>query len=119
MEVPGQRPRTKLSPTVQHACPDAGARGSSAAVQRLQLPEFVRDLLDVILKIREILGQVQISAKTDSLHGHPQQRPAYPHPVFFSVRSRISALHKGRRTAQPDREQIGMQPDLMGRCIHP
>ncbi|MNI59186.1 hypothetical protein D3C73_1143360 [compost metagenome] len=68
-------------------------------MQLLDLPELIRDLLNIIAEIRIRLHQMQISAQADPVNPLSEQGAPDADPVFFGIQRRVSALHEGRQAA--------------------
>ena len=102
---------------MQDRDPDRQYRRRAVGVQGLDLPELVRHLRDGLGKLREALGQVQVPAQPDAVHALAQQRAAHVQPVVEGVLFRVSAFHEGGQPAQADREQVGVEAQLVHRHV--
>ncbi len=92
--------------------------GLSFGVEILNDMKFLRKLFDIVTEIREVFGQMQVAAESDTVNGTAQQRSSDAVPVAFCLRCRVSAFHESRRAAESYGEQIGMQPEFMHRNIY-
>ena len=113
MEVAGQRPGPQLAPGVHHRHPAGQGVGRAVAVHLHNAAELDGHVLDGVVELREIEGQVQVAAQADAVHRLAQQCAADVLPVLQGVPGRIAAGREGRRAAQPYREQVGVEAQLM------
>ena len=82
-------------------------------MQLLNRAEFIRYLLDLVVKTLKSECQMQISAQSEPVDALLQQRAADVDPVALRVECGLTAFHKGRSSAESYREQIRMQTQLM------
>ena len=75
--------------------------------------ELIRDLLYIVIKIRERQCKRQISAQAYPIYFITQQSTSYILPIALSLSCRVSALHECRSTAKSYREQIRMESYFM------
>ena len=113
MEVAGQRPGPQLAPGVHHSHPAGQGVGRAVAVHLHNAAELDGHVLDGVVELGEIEGQVQVAAQADAVHRLAQQRPADVLPVLQGIPGRIAAGREGGRAAQPHREQVGVEAQLM------
>ena len=119
VEMSRKGPGAETSPTVENRHLTGYGVNAAVPVHFLYGSELVRHLLYVVAEIRVRLCQMQITAKADSVHRLAKERPADTYPVFFCVQNRIATLRKSRRSAKSNREQVGMQAQLVGLHLCP
>ena len=103
---------------MQHCHTGLDAVRFSRIVEAADQTELICHFFNIITEIRETLHQMKVSAETDPVDLRTQQGTSYAVPVFFRIQCGIAALHESRSTAQPHREQIGVQTQFMCRHIH-
>ena len=91
MEVAGQRPGPQLAPGVHHRHPARQGVGRAMAVHLHNAAELNGHVLDGVIELGEIEGQVQVAAQADAIHRLAQQRPADMLPVLQGVPGGIAA----------------------------